>query len=373
MRLCLVIPTLGGGGAERVACLLAGLWAERGVEVVVVTLDNAPSRYELPEGVERRALGLFAPSSGPFQAAKNNWRRIRALRKLFGELQPDAAIGFMPLANVTSLLAVLPNGPPIVATLHTDHRRSGNAWWRALESLLYPLARFVVAPTAAQTRALRGRGWRVRHIPHPVVIPPAGVAGLEERADADVHARTRETKRAPYVVAMGRLIPDKRFDLALDAFALLPERHSNVGLLLLGEGPSRPELEAQARRLGLEKRVEFAGFVEKPWSLLRGAECLAFSSEREGFSLAILEALAHGVPVVATDCDYGPPELVRDGVNGFLVPAGQAGELATALDRLLSSPELRERMSRNALESVKRFSPDIVLERWDELLGPPGA
>jgi glycosyltransferase involved in cell wall biosynthesis len=170
------------------------------------------------------------------------------------------------------------------------------------------------------------------------------------------------------VVAMGRLTRQKRFDLLLRAFHQCAKKHDGWSLIILGEGEERRSLEALTSELGLRGRVSLSGLVQEPTQILKGAELFVMSSQYEGFPNALLEAMACGVAVISTDCASGPREIIRDGVNGVLVPPNDVEALASAMDRLMSNQAERQRLGANAREVTERFSIGKIMNMWDELL-----
>lgn len=164
------------------------------------------------------------------------------------------------------------------------------------------------------------------------------------------------------VLSVGRLIPSKGMDVVIEACASLGRP-----LVIAGSGSSQPALEAQASALGAE--VHFAGLVDhdRLATLYRSASVVVLASRREGMPNVILEAMAHGRPVVATPCG-GIPELITDGVNGLLVPQDDPGALAAALDRLFTEPELAERLAAEARATAEGFAWESLQPKLEEAL-----
>ncbi len=166
------------------------------------------------------------------------------------------------------------------------------------------------------------------------------------------------------VVFVGRLSAQKRVDVLLEAFARLPQ--DDVGLLLVGDGPARASLEAQARALGIAGRVQFRGLVSDPLPELRNARVFVLPSIAEGASNALLEALATGVPCVATRLP-GTAELVRDGEHALLVPPADVEALSAALARVLGDPDLARRLSEAGRQRAAEFGLESVARRHLDL------
>ena len=174
--------------------------------------------------------------------------------------------------------------------------------------------------------------------------------------------------RDPFrVVQLGRLDSVKRVDHALRAVGIAAQALPGIRLEVYGRGPELEHLLELRSELGLEDVVSFPGFTEDPLEVLAGAAASLMTSRREGFGLAVAESLAAGTPVVTYDVDYGPAELVSDGVNGRVVADGSVEDLATALVEVLADPEGWSRMSRAAPAAAQRLRPDVVAAQWLDL------
>jgi len=167
---------------------------------------------------------------------------------------------------------------------------------------------------------------------------------------------------------VGRLHPDKGFDILLDAYARIAGRHPDWTLVILGEGPQRAALQAQIERLGLAGKVSMPGRAGNVGEWYDRADLYVLSSRVEGLSNTLLESMASGLAAVAFDCETGPREIVRDGEDGVLVrPAQDAAALAQALSRLMADPGTRARMAARAVQVRERFSAERILSRWQEV------
>ncbi len=359
-RVTLAIAGLGDGGAERVVSLLAKHWAST-YQVSVVTVGSVERDvYQLPPGVERLALGLLEPSRHPIEASWRSGKRILALRRALDRLQPDVVVSFMTPTNVLCLLAAAGRDVAVLVAERSDPRREGLGLpWVGLRRVLYPRAAGVIVQTESVAGWARRFCARVHVIPN-FVEPPARLASPA----ADVERKQ--------LLAVGRLSPEKGFDLLISAFARVCPRQPDWSLTIVGEGAERRRLEALVESLGLRSRVDLPGRTSDTAARLADAHAFALPSRYEGFPNALLEAMASGLPVVAFDCPSGPADIITHETNGLLVSEGDVGQFAAALERVMESPSERARLGGNARRVVDTLGPEPVLARWSTLLEPAG-
>ncbi|MFH1034871.1 MAG: glycosyltransferase family 4 protein [Pseudomonadota bacterium] len=365
MRLSLVIYSMHGGGAERVMKLLADAWADQGHELTLITLAEAASDFfRVDQRVRRVGLGLLADSPGLIPALRNNLARLRGLRRELKAARPRVIISFGDATNVLAVLAARGLGAPVVVCEHTDpHHHQVGRLWSGLRRLVYPLAQAVVGVSPAAEEYVK------RFVKHrPVLTIPNPIQAPRPQSGPPL----RPWPLGPTVMGMGRLHPSKGFDLLLRAFAACQAAGPQWRLVILGEGPERPRLEALALELGIAQRVHLPGQVAEPAALLRQAEFFVMSSSYEGFPMALAEAMSCGLAVVATDCSAGVRQIVRPGVDGLLVPPGEPQALAQAMLWLMQDPAGRARLAAQAPQVVERFGLKRVLEQWQCLFNQLG-
>jgi glycosyltransferase involved in cell wall biosynthesis len=348
------------GGSERVISLLANEWAACGHDVTILALaEEHRSHFILPSSVRFRCLGFAAGASAQPARMATFVKRLFSLRHSLRDAQPQVIVAFTARVNTLTLLSSIWMRVPVVVSERVDPA----AWrdiqpWQFLRSCAYPLADAVVSQTkdvAEQMGQMVGK--RSIAIPNPV--PPAPVL-----------VRTHTDKQ---LIGCGRLTSEKRFDRLIDAFLLIHKRHPAWSLTIAGEGEMRPHLEKLIVERGPHLPIRLSGAFLDPRELFAGADLFALTSEFEGFPNVLTEAMAHGLPVVSFDCRSGPSEIVRDGVDGFLIPDGDVPAMAAALDKLMSDGDLRQDMGKNAQEISQRFSMKRILSLWDDLFDQVGA
>ena len=245
-NLTLVIHALHGGGAERVAATMANRWTRQGDRVTLITLDTVDSDVYRVDGlVERVGLGLMRISANSIHAGWNNAQRIRALRQAMRTAASDCVVSVTDRMNVMVLLASRGLDSPVVIAEHSDprHQPMGEIW-EHLRKWTYPRCTAAVALTqsvAEHLRTLVGQ--------RPVYVIPNGIRAPSVTV-ADIPDRDEHT-----IVAMGRLSPEKGFDLLIDAFVRLAPRHPDWRLKIAGEGPERSALQQQIDERGLGQQV----------------------------------------------------------------------------------------------------------------------
>jgi GalNAc-alpha-(1->4)-GalNAc-alpha-(1->3)-diNAcBac-PP-undecaprenol alpha-1,4-N-acetyl-D-galactosaminyltransferase len=355
-RLTLVIASLAGGGAERVMARLAGRWVEQWDSVTLITLYPESHDYvSLDPRVERRVVGHTTGRAGMLARGGAALRRLLRLRHELVATRPDVVVSFMNSTNVMTLLAAAGTSIPVVVSERTDPRQhpvGAVADW--VRRRAYQRAALVVVQTesVSQWAGEIVPSSRVRCIPNPVPEPST---------------RDLPAERTRTVVGVGRLSPEKGFDLLIHAFAAAG-RGREWRLEIVGRGSEMERLQGLATELGVRDRVSFSGWVDDPGPRLATAGLFVLPSRYEGYPNALLEAMASGAPVVAADCPSGPREIIRDGIDGVLVAPGSAEALAEAMGRLMDDAGERARLGARALEVATRFGAAHVVSLWNQAL-----
>jgi glycosyltransferase involved in cell wall biosynthesis len=159
----------------------------------------------------------------------------------------------------------------------------------------------------------------------------------------------------------------KGFDLVIRAVATLVKEFPKIRLVILGKGPEKQNLENLAQSLGVKKHVDFRGFIKNTSEIINHSEIFVLSSFYEGFGNVIVEAMGVGTPVIATNCPYGPGEIITHGKNGILTEVGKSDEIAAAIKKLFLNKDLYEKIQQNGFELVKDFTPKKIAKQHELL------
>jgi glycosyltransferase involved in cell wall biosynthesis len=370
MNLLLFIYSLEGGGAERVAVSLANYWSGKGWRVTILTLAPAQCRYyKLHPAVRRISLNLASESRNALVGLWYNARRIWKLRVALKRVRPDVALAMMSTANM--LLALAAGSIRNMSIIGSEHihppRYAMSQLWELLRRWSYRRLSAVTALTQ-DTKAWLQTNTLARH----VAVIPNGIEWPLPIQPPMVAPHNLVSDRVRVLLAVGRLDPQKGFDWLVDIFSELSVRHPDWVLVILGEGPQRDALERQISTRNMNSRILLPGRVGNVADWYSRADLFVFSSRFEGFGNTLVEALAHGVPAVSFDCDTGPRDILRDGVDGILVPADDVSGLNRALNRLMGDDLLRRSFAERAREARDRFSMERIAGMWEALFAETG-
>lgn len=351
----IVISGLGAGGAEIVVTQVARHWIAQGHRVSILAFDTPadPIFHPMPDEAEIHRLGLL-PAQRRWGAYVSTSRKLVRLQRVIAQERPDVVVSFLTKNNLLALIATAGKSIPVICSERNNpERQHAHPFWNAALRLGYRKAALIICQTKAVKRcfplAVRPK---IKVISNPIRSP--GFPG--------------ERSEPPRIVAVGRLTHQKGFDILLAAFALLHRKFPEWRLDIWGEGADRPALERLIRTYGLEGRAALRGVSPRPGSWVEGADIFVLSSRYEGFGNVLGEAMAAGLPVVSTLCDFGPDEIVAHGYDGLLVATENPAALAQGLARLMDDAQLRDRLGSAAAIAARRYAPENILPQWDDAL-----
>lgn len=366
IKLLTIVTGLTYGGAETQVVRLAQRLLAKNWEVRIVTLLQPQVYVE-----ELTCLGIPVDWLG-IRNKCPDLRPVVRLVRLISSWRPHIVHSHMVHANILARLTRLfAPVPVLICTAHNiDERgRRGSGWFR---TFLYRVTDPLCDLTTQVSRAGLERYVRIRAVPkEKIQYIPNGVDIESFSPNPAIRAKMRKKlyleKRFVWL-AVGRFDPPKDYPTMLCAFSRVVRKHPKAYLLIAGDGPLRPSIEALAKELGISDSVEFLGIRRDVPELMNAADAYVMSSAWEGMPLALLEAHASGLPVVATNVG-GNSEIVIDGKTGFLVPPRNPEALAQAMIRLMELPEEEKQiMGKLARQHVEtNFSLDRVVDLWESL------
>lgn len=353
-KILLYIDNLYLGGAQRVMANLSDHFKKIGLEVVMVN-DFSPQSDKIAYPIDGSIKRYYLDSETNGKITKQ-FHRICELRKIVQTEQPDIVLSFLGPTNLRMLISTIGLSVKKFVSVRNDpYREYGSGIRRMISRLLFMLADGCVFQTEQAAQYFSsGVQKKSRVIFNPV---------------AEVFYHVDRTNVKKEIVAIGRLQPQKNPMMLLEAFGKISYLHKDYQLIYYGEGELQLGLEERSKELGIREKVVFAGQTSNIPEKLKTAGIFVLSSDFEGMPNALMEAMAAGIPVIATDCPCGGPRsLITNPKEGILVPCGDIEAMAIALNKLLNNENLRNEMERCEKLRANSFRPEIINQKWESFL-----
>lgn len=347
-----MLPSMEGGGAERVVSVLSKYFAEHKYKVAIYLFNKNIVEYALDEKV-------LVDTSHIIEG--NGWRkkfnRFFSMRRIIRK-NPDAVfISFFSMYNLYLLAAGFGRNSRIIVSERLDPKKSlpNHKLIFAMRNLLYRRARRIVFQTQEAKeffpKTVQEKG---------VVVPNPLKEGLPER-----HTGIRRKE----VVTFARLEPQKNYPLLINAFELFLKTHNDYTLSIYGKGTMENHLKKIVRDKQLEPCIKFRGFSNALHREIRDAAMFVLPSDYEGLSNSMLEAMAIGLPCICTDCPPGGARMfIENGKNGILVPVGDVSAMVTAMQKIADSQAVAEKLSENAVTVREQLKVSTICQTWEEII-----
>lgn len=351
-KIAFYIGSLRKGGAERVFVNLAKYFQTEGYRVVMVTQYQREDEYDLPDGIER-ILSDIEEEKVSASRVINFLKRLNKLHAIWKEQEADVVLSCIGKNNFMAVVTTMGTKTKAVVSVVGEAKEEyPSRGMRMLADFLFSRAAGVILQTE------RSRSFFCGGVGDKAVILPNSLN------PAFVRPRF-EGVREKTIVSVGRMDANKNHEMQLRAFAALKDKYSEYTLEIYGDGELRSNIEETAAQLGIAERVLLPGVVQDVAERICRASLFLLTSYSEGVSNALIEALALGLPVIATDVPSGgTEELMEDGVNGLVIPAGDQEALTRAMDRLLGDSDYAERLGREAAKIQERLAPERVNPLW---------
>ena len=373
VKILYIHPTFTFGGAERTSLNLLRALNKARFKVTLVTSREIASYFA---GVQLEKI-IYVEDIGMcvwFGSLKELYDDVRIARRLMSEEKPHIAFGMMHYASTILALArklfrikttiiSSPRGPSTDYLSTCFSKESERLFLKVLFSFFCRYSDRIIVPSAGTKEDcvmhFGADRERVRVINNSI---DAGLISERSMEDIDI-----ELPEGVFVISTaGRLSMEKNMPLLLRAFTAL-RKTVDARLLIIGDGPERRHLEAAASELGIRDDIFFTGFQENPYKYIRRSDVFVHTCLVEGFGNMIVEAMACSVPVIATDCPYGPREIITNGEDGALVDMYDTDELVNAIHTILYNEEMKRKLSEGARQRSLFFSVERMVTAYEEV------
>ncbi len=341
MKIVFVVPDMAGGGTEKVISLLANEYVEKGISVDILLFAGNQVAYKLDERIKVVFAGEESRGNMTVRA-----KRLLAMRRYFKVNKGCYIFSFSTYGTGFIVMSTIGMQRRMLVSERTDPRSCNHKPYR---NFFYRLADCLVFQTE-DARNCFPESMRRKSFVLPNPVDPA----LPEPYQGE------RTKR---IVSVGRLAPVKNHRMLIQAFHEFNRRYGEYSLHLYGQGDLEKELREQAKKAGLEEKVIFHGFCTEVKEEIRDSSMFVLSSDYEGISNAMVEALSMGIPVIATDCPIGGCRMyIRNEENGLLIPAGDTQALVKAMEKIAADGEFARRLSNRGTDTRTNCSAEKIAE-----------
>lgn len=348
MKIMFFIGSMGRGGAERVISILANHYAQKNWQVEIVLLLENSVQYELDDKI--KIIDLSRKDS----YIKNLFYWIFNIRKCVKREKPDRIVSFIGRINYLVLTAMFGTKIPIIVSERNDPKHDGRGrFLQFYGNICYKLATAIVFQTNYEKLCFKEDLYRKSFIianPVEVSFPPK-----------------KTFSKKLEVVTAGRLRNQKNQELLVKAFNIVNKKFPSLELKIYGEGPLRNRLESLIKSYNLSSKAMLCGNVTDLHKRISDSTIFVLTSEYEGLSNALIEAMMLGLPCITTDYP-GADEIIKNNINGLIVPRNDEKSLAEAIQRIMEDNELREKLSNEARKTAELYREDVILKKWDSVI-----
>lgn len=344
MKITFVTSTLTSGGSERVMSILANELSDRGHDVSIILLRAPKVFYPINDSVKLYFAQDFS---------KNIMGKALWLRKHIQKERPDVVIPFMTSVYCVTIFALLGVNVPIISSERIDPRFSN----RMIKMMRWVFLRFTTH-LVVQTQAIKA--YYSQSIQQRTTIIPNPITEKVFEKPTDINKKHR-------IISVGRLYDQKNQKMMINAFSQIANQYPDYTLVIYGEGPLRQELENYIKSLGLESKVLLPGRTENIVKELYDSEVFCLSSDYEGMSNALLEAVCVGMPVISTRVS-GVDDILINGENGLVVNIGDVDGLVVAFQTLLNNKELCDKFSKYNKQISVNYKIEKIVDDWETLI-----
>lgn len=345
-RIVFLVPSLKSGGAERVIVTLAN-WLSREFRVQIWMMIDSSIEYTLSDNVyiDKRYTTI----------KKGGIKRVLWLVKQLKKDTNTVVISFMTKLSLYAIIAAKLTGTKIIVSERNDPSKTIAAKYNSLRNFLYGLTNKIVFQTEGAKN----------YFSYKVQTNSVIILNPLRKNVPDIYEGEREKK----IVTISRLHPQKNVNLLIEAFADFLKEYNNYRLVIYGDGPLYNELIAKTNKIDIKDKVVFAGVDENVLDKIKDATMFAITSNFEGLSNALIEAMSIGLPCISTDSPPGGARMIiQNGINGILIPVGGKNELIEAMKKIASDNELSKKIGKNAAKIREYVNEENICSQWKKLI-----
>lgn len=356
-KIAFVIASLSHGGAERVVSNLCNGLIDK-FDIVVITFKTSSSFYTLDDRIKVIAcLEYFNIPKNVLQSIKLNYNLTQRIYKILKNESIDMVIGFITSANILGVIAAKAYGIPCVISERNNPLTPGvPKFWLILKNLVYPMADHIILQTEGVKKIFEKRikESKMSILPNPIASELSIL-------------RDEYSDKEKIILTVGRLDKNKNHELIINVFGSMESE--GWKLIIIGDGKKKNYLTNLINELELQDKVEIISKVKQIEKYYNKASIFVFTSNSEGFPNALLEAMHFGLPCISSDCNFGPSDLIEDGLNGFLFPINEGNILKEKLLKLIKNKDnIRSKFSKNAKISTEGYRNSKVVNLWEKLI-----
>lgn len=349
-KLIINIGSLSTGGAERVVSILTRTFADYFSEVEIILWHSLPIHYSIDE----RVKFTFLPN---LSGSENRLKNMRFFRRYIKKRKPDLLLSFLTPFNMLAIVSLFGcHIKTVVCERNDPHFIKGGKIMESIRNFLYRFADGALVQTnyglSCYPSYIRRK---MKVIYNPIVMPESLIGN------------SIKVNKENLFVSVGRLEPQKNQEMLICAFAEFCNIHNDYKLEIYGDGSIRKELESLINNLGLQGKVRLPGSCKDVWQKLLPAKAFLLSSDAEGMSNALIEAMCLGLPVVSTKVS-GSTDLIDNGVNGLLIDVGDKDGLLRAMCNIVEHKEIADSMSKNAIKLYNNLNEKVISKQWVDYL-----
>lgn len=349
-KIYIVNATISHGGAERVISILANFLVEREYEISIFTWLDMPVFYQLDEHV--KVICIQKECNSHSLLKKMLW-----FRKYVSRNKPHILFSFLAIFNIVTLFSLIGVKVKTIVCERNDPRYTPfGKINRLLRNFMYNYADGILTQTENNKTYFSTKlQKKTTVIYNPILL------------DSEIVGKSLTVHKNKTIISVARLTPQKNQQMLIEAFASFSKKYPDYDLVIYGEGSSRDFLVRLVKDLKIQNKVSFPGVVKNVFDYVQTADMFVLSSNFEGMPNTLLEAMCIGLPCISTKVS-GAVDLIKDGVNGFLVEIGNKKQMEERMCRLADSQELRSQMGREASKLYTHLNVDVICKKWENYI-----